>query len=80
MNKALAQQVTTISRFLNAPRTKIVYEVKLAGYNIQLRKRSANNFTVVYGAQVKPSLTYYEATHELGACIMHALACEGRLD
>ena len=30
--------------------------------------------------QIKNNLTYAEAAAELGACIMHAAACEGKLD
>jgi len=33
-------------------------------------------FAVVYGLQVKERLTYVQAAHELGECIMHAIACE----
>jgi len=37
-------------------------------------------FTVTYGKQVCAGLTYSEAAAEYGSCLMHALACEGRLD
>jgi len=36
-------------------------------------------FTVTYGQQVKPDLSYNSAAKELGACLMHALTCDGRL-
>ena len=47
---------------------------------IRLEQQGVDRFTVVYGLQVKKDLTYADAASELGACIMHALACEGRLD
>ena len=72
---------------------KVVYEQNIAGFNIQLRKKSSNNFTVVYGKHTKHGLSYVvygkhtkhglsylDASHELGECIMHALALEGKLD
>jgi roadblock/LC7 domain-containing protein len=76
------KQIADISRRIAAVerRGKVVYTQEIAGYTIQLRKRSANSFTVVYGKQVKPLLSYADAAKELGQCIMHALACEGRLD
>lgn len=36
-------------------------------------------FTVRYGEATKERLTYGEAATELGACILHAMACEGLL-
>lgn len=49
-------------------------------YPIYLDQRGPDNFTVTYGLQVKRNLDYRSAALELGACIMHALACEDRLD
>ena len=74
------KQVVEIQSRLSKPRSKVVYEIEIAGFRIQLRKRNANNFTVVYGKQTKHGLTYADAAHELGECIMHALALEGKLD
>lgn len=36
-------------------------------------------FVVHYGAQTSPMLTYAGACKELGAAIMHDLACEGTI-
>jgi hypothetical protein len=47
---------------------------------IRLLQSSPDNFTVVYGKQVTKGLTYGAAASELGSCIMHFLACEGKLD
>jgi hypothetical protein len=77
---AVDAQVKAIQHIVREPLGKTVYSVEIAGYTIKLRKRSANSFTVVYGKQVKRLLTYADAAKELGQCIMHALACEGRLD
>jgi len=38
------------------------------------------NFSVHYGKQIKDRLTYGQAATEYGACIMHTLACDGKLD
>jgi len=37
-------------------------------------------FRVTYGKQVKSDLTYGEAYEELGACLLHQLACNGLID
>ena len=34
-------------------------------------------FTVQYGEQIKPILTYAEAAKELGDCLMHQAVCDG---
>lgn len=47
---------------------------------IKLEQAGIQNFIVTYGQQVTKNLRYPEACAELGACIMHALACAGRLD
>ena len=48
--------------------------------DIALDQQGKDRFRVTYGQQVKAGLTYSQAATELGACIMHALACDGRLD
>lgn len=48
-------------------------------YVLALDVRGADDFSVCYGLQVKHGLSYSEAATELGACLMHALACEGKL-
>lgn len=47
---------------------------------IELQQKGLDNFTVVYGLQVKPGLTYGQAAKELGAAIMHMQSCNGWLD
>lgn len=37
-------------------------------------------FSVTYGLQVSSRMTYIRAAAELGACIMHHLACEGAIN
>lgn len=49
-------------------------------FPIELRQRGPDNFTVQYGQQIKSGLDYTAAALELGACIMHALACDSKLD
>lgn len=56
------------------------YKTNLAGFDIVLSQRGKDNFTVTYGRQVDRGLTYGQACGKLGQAIMHALACEGKLD
>lgn len=55
--------------------------ISVAGQcDVELIQTGFNRFTVVYGQQVQEKLNYGEAAKELGECIMHALACAGRID
>lgn len=56
----------------------VVFKTKI-GFDIKLIQKGPDNFTVVYGEQVRSHMDYGEAAKELGLCIMHALAAEGRL-
>ena len=47
---------------------------------IRLIQNGKDNFTVSYGLQVDAGLSYASAAAKLGQALMHALACEGRLD
>jgi hypothetical protein len=59
--------------------TKICFETTLAGFPIRLEQRGREAFVVTYGQQVDKG-DYEHASRKLGQAIMHALACEGRLD
>lgn len=61
---------------------KLCLELPDAAYPIKLEQHEDPRklFRVTYGKQVKDHLCYGDAAAELGACIMHALACESRLD
>lgn len=57
------------------------FKQKVSGnFEIRLEQQGKDRFTVVYGLQVKKDLDYATAAAELGACIMHSLALEGKLD
>lgn len=68
---------------------KTVYSTTVAGFTIELAakrhppegERSFHDleFRVTYGSQVTDGLSYASASAELGSCILHALACEGKL-
>jgi hypothetical protein len=60
--------------------SKVCYQVTLAGFEITLSQKGKDNFAVQYGKQYTEGLPYSEAAFELGACIMHALACDSKLD
>ena len=47
---------------------------------IELHQQGRDRFSVRYGLQLKTGLSYAAAASELGACIMHDLACDGLLD
>jgi hypothetical protein len=49
-------------------------------YDIKLIQTNFDRFTVRYGKQVKTDLNYGQAARELGTAIMHAVACDGKLD
>ena len=59
---------------------KLCATFAIAGMPIMLHQEAKNRFTVTYWKQVTDGLTYSQAATKLGSCIMHALACEGRLD
>lgn len=58
---------------------KLCFETEIAGYKIALYQ-TAKTFTVIYGYHKVEGLGYGQASQELGQCIFHALACEGKLD
>jgi hypothetical protein len=61
-------------------RGKHCYTVSPGTYAIELTQQRRDQFTVQYGRQFDHGLTYAQAAAKLGEAIMHALACEGKLD
>jgi hypothetical protein len=61
-------------------KNKTCFEIECAGFEIRLTQQGVDRFTVTYGKQVRDGLCYEEAASELGSCLMHAAACEGKLD
>ena len=59
---------------------RICWIESLNGSDIALRQHGVDNFSVTYGVQCDRDLSYAAAALKLGEAIMHALACEGRLD
>lgn len=59
---------------------KTCFQIEIGGMLITLKQRGRDNFTVQYGKQIEHNLTYGETVDELGSCIMHALACDRKLD
>jgi hypothetical protein len=47
---------------------------------LQLEQHSGGKFLVTYGKEQRNWLLYADAAYEYGCCIMHWLACEGKLD
>lgn len=56
---------------------------ELNNFSIKLEQHETQNpkatFKVTYGLQVRSNLEYGQAAKELGECIFHALACDGKL-
>ena len=59
---------------------KLVFEDTETDSPVRLYRTGKGRFTVEYGKQVTERLSYGAAAAELGQCLMHALACAGRLD
>jgi hypothetical protein len=59
----------------------ICFQADNFAFPIKLEQnRKTLKFKVTYGLQIKDGLSYEKAALELGACIMHAAACNGKLD
>lgn len=58
---------------------KLCWKIGLA-FDVSLYQHGLDKFSVVYGKQIKENLSYSDAALELGASIMHALACDDKLD
>lgn len=56
------------------------FELPEMAFPIRLLQTGRDNFTVEYGKQIRSQLTYGAACTELGAAIMHALSCDGKVD
>ena len=63
-------------------KTQLCFENKeiMRSFPIRLEQTGIESFTVTYGRQITKQLDYNQAALELGACLMHALACEGKLE
>lgn len=61
-------------------KTTLYHETTGLAFPVQLSQDGKDQFTVRYGLQTKTDLTYAQAATEYGACIMHALACDGKID
>lgn len=61
-------------------KAKEIYAIKDIDFPLQLLQQKRNRFTVIYGLQIKKDLSYTEAAREFGYCLLHNLACAGRLE
>ena len=50
------------------------------GFPVRLYQAKNGKFSVLYGAELHDGLSYDEAAREFGLCLLHALACTGRID
>lgn len=51
-----------------------------AGFPVALEQHGPDNFAVRYGAQYDTGLDYARAAAKLGQALMHAAACDGKID
>ena len=58
------------------------YQTEISGFVIKIEQREDiyGRFRVTYGKQVTDGLTYAAAAKEFGLCVMHALACESKIN
>jgi hypothetical protein len=57
----------------------ICFERLDGAFPIRLIQTAIDSFTVEYGMEIKTSLSYIEAAHRLGECLMHAALCESKI-
>jgi len=48
--------------------------------SVELTSFKNGKFAVKYGKQYTSNLNHYEASLELGSCIMHSLQCAGNME
>ena len=58
---------------------KLCFQTEVAGYPVTLHQSGRDAFRVTYGLQIRDGLTYGQAANELGMCLLHGLACEGKV-
>jgi hypothetical protein len=58
---------------------KLCLKLDLA-YPIEVLQAGKDNFTVIYGKQIRTHLTYSQAAKAFGESVFHALACDQKLD
>lgn len=56
------------------------YENTDLPFPLKLEQSANGKFRVTYGQQIFDKLDYGQAAKELSECLMHALACDGKLE
>ena len=59
---------------------RVIWETKIGGLDVELVAEGNLTFAVRYGRQWHRDLYRDDVAHEIGACILHALECAGRLE
>ena len=59
---------------------QVCFELTGGAFPIRLTQTGMRSFTVQYGKQIERGLSYSTAAAKLGQAIMHAAACDGKLD
>jgi hypothetical protein len=68
------------AEFKQTPAGKAKVCKRFTALDVTLYQRGKDHFAIVYGKQVQDDLSYAQACMELGAALMHSLACDGRVD
>lgn len=59
---------------------RLCFSTTIGDMPIRLYQESDGRFGVTYWKQKRSGMSYSRAAEELGSCIMHACATEGKLD
>jgi hypothetical protein len=62
------------------PNPRPIWSCGNIAFPLELSRTGRGRYTVQYGKQEKRNLDYLQAASELGVCLMHALACDGKVD
>ena len=60
-------------------KTQLVAEFTDIAFPVKAEQTGIDSFTVTYGFQVTKGLSYDDAAKELGYCMFHAFACDGKI-
>lgn len=79
MNRQTFATLDELERVMVQAKYRLVAEFPVEGaYEIRLWQNT-RSYAVTYGLQLAGRLDYGQASKELGECLLHALACAGKL-
>ena len=57
-----------------------ITDLSQVGFPVRLYQSGTGKFSVLYGSERHEKLSYEDAAREFGLCLLHALACVGRIN